>query len=128
MAAADDYFDMFAAEPVVHTPFANPCDRWENGLQTTVGGMFTLEGEDGKKAEMNAHDCTPKGLVITNHGPRRFLVDVEAGLVVAFVHFAGGLPDFHVFKMRNGKVELINAVIGAGCESMGWPHEPACKE
>jgi hypothetical protein len=128
IAAADDYFDMFAAEPVVHTPFASPCDRWENGLQTTVSGMFTLQGEDGKKAEMHAHDCTPKGLVISNHGPRRFLVDVEAGLVVAFVHFAGGLPDFHVFKMRNGKVELINAVIGAGCKSMGWPHEPACKE
>ncbi len=126
IAAADDYFDMFAAEPVVHTPFASPCDRWENGLQTTKSGMFTLAGEDGKKAEMHAHDCTPKGLVISNHGPRRFLVDVEAGVVVAFVHFASGLPDFHVFKMRNGKVDLINAVIGAGCMSMGWPHEPVC--
>jgi len=123
IAAADDYFDMFAAEPSVHTPFASVCDRWENGLQTTVGGMFTLEGEDGKKAEMHDHDCTPKGLVISNHGPRRFLVDVEAGIVVAFVHFAGGLPDFHVFKMRNGKVELINAVVGRGSPSMGWPIE-----
>jgi len=128
IAAADDYYDMFAAEPVVQTPFASPCDRWENGLQTTKTGMSTLEGEDGQAAAMKDHDCTPKGLVIKNHGPRRFLVDVEAGLVVAFVHFAGGLPDFHVFKMRNGKVELINAVIGAGCKSMGWPHEPACKE
>ena len=128
MAAADDYYDMFAAEPVVHTPFADVCDRWENGLQTTKSGMFTLEGEDGQKAEMHAHDCTPKGLVISNHGPRRFLVDVETGQVVALLHFAGGLPDFHVFKMRNGKVELINAVIGAGCQSMGWPDEPVCKE
>ncbi len=42
MAAADDYFDMFAAEPKVHTPFADICDRWENGTQTTLGGMFTL--------------------------------------------------------------------------------------
>jgi hypothetical protein len=123
IAAANDYFDMFAAEPEVHTPFASVCDRWENGLQTTIGGMFTLEGEDGKKAEMYDHDCTPKGLVISNHGPRRFLVDVEAGVVVAFVHFASGLPDFHVFKMRNGKVELINAVVGAGSPSMGWPIE-----
>ena len=123
IAAANDYYDMFAAEPPVRTPFASVCDRWENGLQTTAGGMFTLAGEDGKKAEMKAHDCTPKGLVIKNHGPRRFLVDVEAGTVVAFVHFAGGLPDFHVFKMRNGKVELINAVIGAGSPTMGWPIE-----
>ncbi|MGD9161569.1 MAG: hypothetical protein PVG39_24360 [Desulfobacteraceae bacterium] len=128
IAAADDYFDMFAAEPVVHSPFADVCDRWENGTQTTLGGIFTLPGEDGKKAEMHAHDCTPKGLVISNHGPRRFLVDTEAGVVVAFVHFASGLPDFHVFKMKNGRVDLINAVIGAGCQSMGWPVEPACKE
>jgi hypothetical protein len=128
MAAADDYFDMFAAEPVVHTPFASPCDRWENGTQTTVEGLFTLEGEDGKKAEMHAHDCTPKGLVIRNHGPRRFLVDVERGTVVAFVHFAGSLPDFHVFRMRKGEVDLVNAVIGSACPSMGWPPEPACKE
>ncbi len=127
MAAADDYFDMFAAEPDVHTPFARPCDRWENGLQTTKSGMSTLAGEDGKAAAMQDHDCTPKGLVISNHGPRRFLVDVESGQVVALMHFAGGLPDFHVFKMRNGQVYLINAVIGAGCPSMGWPDEPACK-
>jgi hypothetical protein len=48
--------------------------------------------------------------------------------VVAFVHFAGGLPDFHVFKMKDGRVHLINAVIGAGAKSMGWLPEPVCKE
>ncbi len=128
IAAADDYFDMFAAEPDVHSPFAEVCDRWENGTQTTKDAMFTLEGEDGKKAEMHAHNCTPKGLVISNHGPRRFLVDTEAGVVVALMHFAGGLPDFHIFKMVNGEVILINAVIGKGCQSMGWPIEPVCKE
>jgi len=128
MAAADDYFDMFAAEPAVRTPFAEVCDRWENGTHTTAGGMFTLEGADGKKVEMRAHDCSPKGLVITNHGPRRFVVDVETGVVVALVHFAGGLPDFHMFKMKNGKVELIHAVVGPASKSMGWPPEPACKE
>jgi hypothetical protein len=85
----------------------------------TAGGT-ALPGEDGKAAPMRAHDCSPKGLVISNHGPRRFLVDVEAGLVVAFVHFAGSLPDFHVFRMRNGKVERINAVVGPGSASMGW--------
>ena len=75
---------------------------------------------------MRAHDCSPKGLVISNHGPRRFLVDVEAGLVVAFVHFAGALPDFHVFRMRNGKVERIHAVVGAWSASMGWAPAPEC--
>ncbi len=127
IAAADDYFDMFAKDPAAGSPFAEVCDRWENGAQTTLGGSVTLPGEDGKTVELKAHDCTPKGLVIPNHGPRRFLVDTEAGVVVAFVHFAGSLPDFHVFKMVNGRVVLINAVIGSACQSMGWPIEPVCK-
>ena len=121
IAAADDYFDMFADKPKVRTPFATVCDRWENGFQTTKGGG-TMGG-----VKMTAHDCSPKGLVISNHGPRRFLVDLEAGTVVAYVHFTGSLPDFHMFRMRNGKVDLIQAVIGAGSKSMGWPNEPACK-
>jgi hypothetical protein len=125
VAAADDYFGMFAAVPDVRTPFASPCDRWENGMFATAGGT-ALPGEDGKAAQMKPHDCSPKGLVISNHGPRRFLVDVEAGLVVAFVHFAGSLPDFHVFRMRNGKVERINAVVGPQAASMGWPPVPEC--
>ncbi len=125
IAAADDYFGMFATAPVVRTPFASPCDRWENGMFATGGGT-AQPGEDGKAAPMKAHDCSPKGLVISNHGPRRFLVDVEAGLVVAFVHFAGALPDFHVFKMRNGKVERINAVVGRRSASMGWEAAPEC--
>jgi len=116
---------MFAAAPAVRTPFASPCDRWENGMFATGGGT-ALPGEDGKAAPMPAHDCSPKGLVISNHGPRRFLVDVEAGVVVAFVHFAGSLPDFHVFKMRNGKVERINAVVGPRAASMGWAPVPEC--
>ena len=120
IAAADDYFDMFTKEPYVRTPFASPCDRWENGTQTTAGGPFA--GKD-----YIPHDCSPKGLVITTHGKRRFLVDTEAGIVVAYVLFAGGLPDFHMFKMRNGKVELVQAVIGAGAKSMGWPDEAVCK-
>jgi hypothetical protein len=125
IAAADDYYDMFAKEPQVRSPFASPCDRWENGTQTTV----KMSGVDAPGlSNMVEHDCSPKGLVITTHGPRRFLVDVETGNVVAYVLFAGGLPDFHVFKMRNGKVELIQAVIGSAAKTMGWPNEPVCKQ
>ncbi len=121
-AAAVDYFDMFADDPVVSTPFASPCDRWENGMQTTRGGMF-----QGK--EYPPHSCTPKGLgLIMKHPPRRVpVVDLEAGIVVAFVHFGGSLPDFHMFKMRNGKVELIQAVIGAKAPSTGWSSEEILK-
>ena len=52
---------------------------------------------------------------------------MNTGSVVAYLLFAGGLPDFHVFKMRNGKVELIQSVIGPGAKTMGWPNEPVCK-
>jgi len=122
IAAAVDYFDMFADDPAVSTPFATPCDRWENGMQTTRGGEF-----QGKVYP--PHSCTPKGLgLIIKHPPRRVpVVDLEAGIVVAFVHFANSLPDFHMFKMRNGKVELIQAVIGAGAHSTGWASEETLK-
>jgi len=41
MAAADDYFELFVKEkqPKVSVPFAKICDRWENGVQTTKGGV-----------------------------------------------------------------------------------------
>ncbi len=122
VAAADDYFEMFSEEPHVSTPFAEICDRWENGAQTTVKNDQFPFPEGGRE-----HNCSPKGLVI-DHPPRRVpLVDVEAGIVVAYVHFAG-LPDFHMFKMRNGKVDLIQAVIGPQSPSTGWPIEPLCLE
>jgi hypothetical protein len=121
-AAAVDCFDMFADDPVVNTPFASPCDRWENGMQTTKGGEF-----QGKVYP--PHSCTPKGLgLIMTHPPRRVpVVDLEAGIAVAFVHFAKSLPDFHMFKIRNGKVELIQAVIGAAAPSTGWASEEVLK-
>lgn len=125
-AAADDYFDMFAKEPDVHTPFDEVCDRWENGVQTTSGGDIMV---DGSNISMPAHDCSPKGLVISNHGPRRVpLIDVEAGIVVTYVHFASSLPDFHMFKVQNRKIKLIHAVIGPASPSMGWPDETLCKD
>ncbi len=50
IAAAGNYFDMFAAEPTVHPPFATPCDGWKNGAQTTAERLFTLEGEESGNA------------------------------------------------------------------------------
>ncbi len=120
IAAADDYFDMFAKEPIFGTPFAKPCHRWENGFQTTGGGEF-------QGMMLTEGDCSPKGLVITTHAPRRFVVDTEQGVVVAYILFAGGLPDFHMFKMRNGQVYMIQAVIGSGSKTIGWPIEPPGK-
>jgi hypothetical protein len=125
MAAADDYFELFVQKQprkVTVLPFANFCDRWENGAQTTKGG--TNQG-----VTMPAHNCSPVGFADMTHSPRRFLVDVETGIVVAYTLFNNVWPDFHMFKMRNGYVEWIQAYFeyGKKYETIGWPNEPACK-
>lgn len=127
MAAADDYFELFVKEkkPVVsELAFSNFCDRWENGTITTKGGE--VQG-----ATLPAHNCSPKGFadMAETHGPRRFLVDTETGIVVAYMLFNNVWPDFHMFKMRNGKVQWIQAYFEYGKEykTMGWPDEPACE-
>lgn len=104
--AAHDYYDMFAKEPTASVPFGMPCDRWENGTQTTKNG-----------------NCSPKGLVINQPARRIPVVDEQTGIVVAFIHFARSLPDMHMFKMKDGKVILVQAVIGSRAPSTGWPIE-----
>ena len=123
--AANHYFDLFMKGSTVSVPFAKVCDRWENGFMTT--------GRD--------HDCSPatftnrRGTSI-NHAPRRVWVDTEKGISIAFMAFAGGESvseenptgggsvDCHMFRMRDGKVDLIHAIVGPRAESMGWPLEP----
>lgn len=125
MAAADDYFELFVKEKkpkVSELAFGRICDRWENGMQTTKGGM-------NQGVAMPEHNCSPKGFADMTHSPRRFLVDVETGVVVAYTLFNNVWPDFHMFKMRNGQVDWIQAYFEYGKEykTIGWPDEPACK-
>jgi hypothetical protein len=125
MAAADDYFELFVKEnkrKVSDIAYSGICDRWENGMQTTKGGEF-------QGVELPAHSCSPEGFADMDHPPRRFLIDEETGVVVAYVLFNNVWPDFHMFKMKNGKVDWIQAYFEYGKEytTMGWPEEPACK-
>ena len=125
IATADDYFELFTQKQpqrVSSVAYSKTCDRWENGMQTTKGG--TNQG-----VTMPAHNCNPKGFADMTHSPRRFLVDVETGVVVAYTLFNNVWPDFHMFKMRNGYVELIQAYFeyGKQYKTIGWPDEPACK-
>ena len=123
--AANNYFALFAEGATVSVPFAEVCDRWENGLQTTA----------------RDHDCSPVTFrkqtnSNINHGPRRVWVDTEKGISIAFMAFGGGatvseesptgsgLVDCHMFRMRDGKVDLIQSFIGPRATSMGWPLEP----
>ena len=106
-AAANAYFDLFS-NPSTMVPFAKPCNRLENGLQTTQG------------------DCgggIPSGNLMMTH--RRYPVaDLEAGIAVGWVLFGGGLLDFHMFKLKGGKIQFINAVVGPSATSWGWPDDP----
>jgi hypothetical protein len=105
--AANNYFALFAEGATVSVPFAEVCDRWENGMQTTA----------------RDHDCSPATFrkqtnSNLNHGPRRVWVDTEKGISIAFMAFGGGasvskesptgsgLVDCHMFRMRDGKVDL----------------------
>ncbi len=123
--AANNYFALFAENSTVSVPFAQVCDRWENGMQTTASD----------------HDCSPVTFrkrigMSLNHGPRRVWVDAEKGISIAFMAFGGGasaneanptgrgLVDCHMFRMRDGKVDLILSIVGPSAASMGWPLEP----
>jgi hypothetical protein len=123
--AANHYFDLFRNDSTVSVPFAEVCDRWENGFQTTAAD----------------HDCSPVTFrkqtgTSLNHGPRRVWVDTEKGISIAFMAFGGGasaseenptgggLVDCHMFRMRDGKVDLIHSIVGPRAQSMGWPLEP----
>ena len=127
MAAADDYFELFVKEKkrkVSDLAYSGFCDRWENGAKVTAGR--TNQG-----VPMPRHDCSPEGFMdmTETHGPRRFLVDEEAGVVVAYVLFNNQWPDFHMFRMNNGLVVWIQAYFeySKTYETMGWPDEPACE-
>jgi len=127
MAVADDYFELFVKEKkrvVSDLAYSGFCDRWENGKITTAGGM-------NQNSVMPKHDCSPEGFadMTETHGPRRFLVDEEAGIVVAYALFNGVWPDFHMFKINNGLVVWIQAYFDYGKQykTMGWPDEPICE-
>ncbi len=123
--AANHYFDLFRNDSTESVPFAEVCDRWENGFHTTA----------------KDHDCSPvtfrkQTKTSLNHGPRRVWVDTEKGISIAFMAFGGGasaseenptgggLVDCHMFRMRDGKVDLIHSIVGPRAQSMGWPLEP----
>lgn len=105
--AADKYFSGFSPNPAVEAPFATPCDRWEGGVSTTT----------------TTHNCSPKGFNMTHTHRRYPFTDLEAGITAGFVNFNGGLPDMHMFKIRNGKIEMIQAVFGGNAQGAIWPDE-----
>jgi hypothetical protein len=101
---ADLYYESFGPGGVL-APVREDCHRWENGAATATGDC-------GAGLEVG----TPS--MITH---RRYpFVDVEAGVAVAYVMFGTAL-DFHMFKVVDGRVRRIDALVTAsGHESTGW--------
>jgi hypothetical protein len=107
---ADLYFESFGPAGIV-SPIRNDCYRWENGFQTTFGDCSLFLPEPGTVLEGG----------ITHRRYR--IADVENGIVVGYVLFQD-LVDFHMFKVVNGEIRLIQAVLSApGHTSTGWQEQ-----
>ncbi len=148
---ANSYFTCLANQTGKFTaPFAETCERWENGNQTTnqkpnpdipEGGLdiLAMSCEEQQKSGWFAF--------VTEIRNRRFpIVDVERGLVLTFGFFDHDatvreypLPDgtmtpniltypqtieiSELFQIRNGKIDQIEAVINSvpyGMKSEVW--------
>lgn len=103
-AAGKAYFASFG-DASVKPPYAMPCDRLENGFKTTQGDCSNFGSAMGIKQPAQRYPYT----------------DLEAGITAGFVLFAGADIDFHMFKMIDGKIPWINAVVGPAVTSSGWP-------
>jgi hypothetical protein len=101
---ADNYYESFG-QPTPLAPIRNDCHRWENGFVTASGNCGT--GMSVGSPSIATHRRYP-------------MVDVEAGVVVAYILFANYL-DFHAFKVVDGKVRRIEALVtDGGHTSTGW--------
>ena len=103
---ADLYFESFGPAGIV-APIQHDCYRWENGMQTTFGDCTLFLPAPGQGQGGLTHRRYP-------------IADVEAGIAVGYVLFRDAI-DFHMFKVIDGEVRLIQAVISApGHSATGW--------
>lgn len=105
-AAGRAYFMAFQ-DPMTPVPYNKPCDRLENGTQTTFGDCSNFGPAGGGGFRMPAS--------------RYPVSDLEAGATAGFLLFGGGMIDFHMFKVIGGKIRWIHAVVGPTAFSSGWP-------
>jgi hypothetical protein len=99
----DVYFKQF---PAGACNFASDCKRLENGFSP---GSCTA----GLSCSMSS---SPGSAGMT---PRLYAYDLEAGIAVGFVMFAGTYTDFHMFKVRGGQVHGVHATLAMASMS-GW--------
>jgi hypothetical protein len=98
----DEYFSRF---PAGACDFASDCVRVENGF--SPGGCAL------------GLSCSTSGGGSGGMDTRTHVIDVEAGIAVGFVMFAGSYTDFHMFKVYAGEVHGVHAVL-ASADQSGW--------
>jgi hypothetical protein len=116
--AANQYFEGMELDNGSIVPFADDCNRTENGLQTTnnpglrpPGGGGANFGSMGCKQQFNG-----AGVGIFETPERRiWLVDEERGIVLGLFTFGikGGLiaiPIAEAFKIKSGLIREIEAI------------------
>jgi hypothetical protein len=99
----DTYFKQF---PGGACNFASDCKRLENGFSPggcTAGLTCSTSSAPGSSSMT----------------PRLYLYDLDAGIAVGFVLFAGTYTDFHMFEVRGGQVHGVHATL-AKATSSGW--------
>ena len=102
-AAGDAYFDRFSNVNVT-VPFVTPCARLEGGAYTD--------------AEMTMSETCHLGLPSTvKLVDRRYVVDVEMGVVNIYVGFPGldrasevPAPDSHMFRVEGGRIRYVHTI------------------
>lgn len=103
---AAQYFDLFVDGDLSAYPFTDDCSRYEDGLFTTAAG-----------------GC-PSFIVATGSSlgtPRYPVTDVERGLTVGIMFYSGMFYDIHMFKVVDGKVSRIHAMMTSqSAGTTGW--------
>jgi hypothetical protein len=97
----DTYFERF---PNGACNFADGCRRSENGL--TLNCMTGMSCSDEQGA---------MGMSVRLH-----VIDEAAGIAVGFVKFAGMYTDFHMFKVEDGEVQNVHAVLSLATGTSIW--------
>ncbi|KAH7413849.1 hypothetical protein DE146DRAFT_741501 [Phaeosphaeria sp. MPI-PUGE-AT-0046c] len=102
-AAGDAYFDRFGNVNVT-VPFGTPCARLEGGSYTDASRTNTS----------TCHLGLPSTIKLVD---RRYVVDVEAGVVNIYVGFPGldraskePAPDSHTFRVEKGKIRYVHTI------------------
>lgn len=139
IAIADAYFDAIEQSTGAEVPFADGCNRFENGVQTTNNGMLS------SLTSLSCRDGLAYLFYIETVRDRRYpIVDEQRGLVFAQVAFdmPGGpyraeingqiverdrVPNTlllgEVFKIQDGRIQRIEATmrnLPLGTPT-GWP-------